>query len=100
MNRNIGSALRQSHFKLFDKQAFATYFAQAAVQYLIALRGHTQQMNLITASLQEGLNVFSLPHGQATFARGNDNGAFGGRDVLRVQTSNLFVIFQSHQMLA
>ena len=101
LNREaLRRTLGQGHLQLFDEQTFATHFAEAAVQNLIALCGHAQELYGVSARLQNSLNMLCLPHGQAAFTRGNDNGTFGGRDVLRVQTSNLFVIFQANQMLA
>jgi hypothetical protein len=55
----------KADFKLFDKQTFATHFAERAVQDLVALGGHTQNSHLATARLQQVLHVMGLPQGQA-----------------------------------
>ncbi len=100
MNSNIGSAFSQCDFEFFDKLTFTAHLAEASVQNLIALGGHAQKLNGIAAGLQDGLDMLSLPHGQATFARGNDDRTLQIGCGSRVQTSNLFVIFEAIQMLA
>ena len=74
MHRDVGAALLQSLFQLFHKQALAAHFAQAAVQNLVALRGHAQQGDRVAARLQQSLYMFGLPQRQPAFAGGDDNG--------------------------
>ena len=74
MHGDVGTAVGQRGFEFFDKQTLAANLAQRAVQNLVALRGHAQQLDLpAQAVLQQGLHMFGLPHGQSAFAGGDDD---------------------------
>ena len=78
MHGDVGAALFQRGFQLFHEQALAADLAQRAVQDLVALGGHAQQGDGVAARLQQGLDVFGLPQGQAAFAGGDGDGKTGG----------------------
>ena len=67
----VGTALLNGHLQLFDEQAFAADFAQAAVQNLVALGRHAQERDLMTQLGQQRFDMFSLPQGQTAFAGGD-----------------------------
>ena len=46
MHGQVGAAVFQGSFQFFDKQTLAADLRQAAVEYLIASRGHAQQRDL------------------------------------------------------
>jgi hypothetical protein len=73
----IGTAFFQSDFKFFDKQTFATHFAEGSVEDLVALGGHAQNRYVTTPRLQQVLQMVGLPQSQAAFAGGDGevNGA-------------------------
>ena len=62
MGLGIGMALLQRHFEFFDKQTFATDFAERAVEDLIALGGHAQDVHLMSHATQQVLHVVGLPN--------------------------------------
>jgi hypothetical protein len=67
MHRQIGAAFFQSDFEFFDKQTFATDFAQRPVEDLIALGGHAQDIHLAALRSQQVLHVMGLPQSQTAF---------------------------------
>ena len=71
MHGQVGTAFFQRRFQLFHKQAFATHFAQGAVQDLVATRRHAQQRDRMAQPFQQGFDVFGLPQGQAAFTGGD-----------------------------
>ena len=71
MHRDIGVALLQRHLEFLDEQSLAADLAEAAVQDLVAARGHAQQAHLVAALLEQGLHMLGLPHGEAAFAGGD-----------------------------
>jgi hypothetical protein len=68
----ISPALLERDLQFLHEQALAAYFAQAAVEDLVAPGGHAQQAHLVTARLQKVAYMFGLPKGQPAFARGDD----------------------------
>ena len=78
MHRDVGMALLQRHFEFLDKQAFATDLGQAAVQNLVALGGHAQQLDCAAQALQQGFDMFGLPQSQTALTGGDDDGGLGG----------------------
>jgi hypothetical protein len=71
MHSQIGSAFFQRDFEFFDKQTFATDFAQRAIEDLIALGGHAQDVHRVTHGPQQVLHMVGLPQSQAAFAGGD-----------------------------
>jgi len=78
MHGDLRAALFERHLELFDKQPLAADLAQAAVEDLVALRGHAQQVHAVPARLQERLHVLGLPQREAAFARGDHKRGGGG----------------------
>ena len=88
MHRQISTSFFQGCLQLFDKEAFATHFAQRAVQNLITTRRHTQERDVVPLLTQQSLDVFGLPKGQSALA--------GCNGVVR-QSRNLCVIVSGLQ---
>ena len=79
MHRQIGAAFFQSDFEFFDKQTFATDFAQRPVEDLIALGGHAQDIHLAALRSQQVLHVMGLPQSQTAFT-GSDGQVHGAQN--------------------
>jgi hypothetical protein len=73
MHRNVGAPLMQRDLEFFHKQALAAHFGQTAVQNLVPLCGHAQQLHAAAHGLQQGFDVFGLPQRQTALAGGNDD---------------------------
>ncbi len=75
----VGAASFKGHFEFFDEQALAAHLGQRAVEDLVALGGHAQQVDLAAkAALQQVAHVLGLPKGEAAFTGGDDPGGGGG----------------------
>ena len=74
MHRQIGFSQFQGNFQLFDKQALAADFTQGSVQYLVAQRCHSQQIDGMPTLIQKFFDVLCLPKCQPAFAGGDDPG--------------------------
>ena len=74
MHGQVGSAVMQSLFQLFDKQAFTADFRQSSVQNLVAARGHAQDFDFAVGiqGFQTTLDMFCLPHSKQAFAAGDN----------------------------
>ena len=73
VHRQVSAALLQRDFQLLDEQALAADLRQRAVQDLVTLRRHAQQLDAPAEALaQQGLDMLGLPQGQAAFAGGDD----------------------------
>ena len=79
MHRQVGRTAGQGSLQFFHEQPFATHFAQAAVQYLVAPGGHAQQMNGVAQGLQPVAHMLRLPQGQPAFSGGDGEGQRGHR---------------------
>jgi hypothetical protein len=70
----VGAAFFQRHFEFLDEQALAAHLGQRAVQDLVALGGHAQQLHLVAPGPQQRLHMLGLPQRQLAFARGDHDG--------------------------
>ena len=74
MHRQVGTAVGQGGLQFLDEQALAADLAERAIQNLVALGGHAQELDLpAQLTLEQGLDMFGLPQGQAAFTGGNDD---------------------------
>ena len=78
MHRDVGMALLQRHLQLLDEQALAAHFGQAAVQDLVALGRHAQQLDRAAKPLQQRFDMFGLPQCQTALSGGDDDGGLVG----------------------
>ncbi len=69
---DMGAAFFQGHFQFLDEQALAAHLGEGAIQDLVALGGHAQQLHLQPLGAQQCLDVVGLPQGQTAFAGGDD----------------------------
>ena len=61
-------------FELFHKQAFAADFGEGFIENAVALGGEAEDGYFAAGveRTQAGLDVFGLPHGEGTFAAGDN----------------------------
>ena len=66
MHREVGAAVQQGLFQLFDEQALAAHFRQRPFQPLVTQRRHGQQLHreVGVRLQQQRLHVLGLPQGQ------------------------------------
>ena len=74
----LRAAFLERGLQLLDEQSLAAHLAEAAIQDLVAARGHAQQRNDMALPAEQGLHVLGLPQGKAAFTGGDDDGAHAG----------------------
>ena len=74
MHRQMRPALFQRRLQLLDEQALAADLGQRPIEDLVAAGGHAQQADApAEALLQQGLDMFGLPHRQTAFSGGDQD---------------------------
>src|SRR3954453_14227315 len=75
MHCYVGFARFEREFQLLDEQPFAAQCRQRRVEFAIALRRHSEQLNMDRwiSCLQTSCYMTGLPHRQGALACGNDD---------------------------
>ena len=82
MHRQMRAAFFQRVLELLDEQPLAAHLRQGAVEDLVALRRHAEQLDAHAEARHEQVaHMLGLPQGQAALARGDDDG-FGHAAIL------------------
>ena len=79
MHGQIGAAFFEREFQFLHEQALAADLGERAVQNLVTLGGHAQQIRGVAAGFEQGFDVLGLPKRETAFAGCDDEWCGGLR---------------------